>query len=197
MRYSNAILALCIFIASCGQSDTKQQKLNEKDTTSSSANSDNQIQEEQEEKESSNNNNQLTKFFQIEIPNSLEQLKSILGSETKVERESPSGDSYKSSTWELSDSTIIWFDNAQESGTTIEAKGQQIIETPLGISINQSTFDDCKEIIKDIKKSTSLSDDKVETWKFNKGKVWYFLEFNKDKLLKRIKLAAVDLDTVG
>jgi hypothetical protein len=49
-----------------------------------------------------------------------------------------------------------------------------------------------------LKKSESNAEaPAVEVWKIQQGNTWYFLFFNKDKVLVRIKIAALDLDTVN
>jgi hypothetical protein len=177
---------------SCGQGDTKQNE--EKDTTEASTNTDKQT--ESKEKSSNSDDSKLVELFQLERPDSLDLLKSVFGEPKMVERIAPTTDPYQSSTWELSDGTIIWFDDYQVSGTSVEAKGIQVIKTPLGISINQSTLDDCKKIIKDIKQSDISGE--FEILKFKNDNVWYFLTFDKkSKLLKVIKLATIELDAVS
>ena len=115
-----------------------------------------------------------------------------------VERIAATTDPYPSSTWEWEDGTVIWFEDYQSSGITVETKAQEPIATPLELTLNQSSLDDSKGRFAGLKKSERNAEaPAVEVWKIQQGDTWYFLSFNKDKVLIRIKIAAVDLDAVG
>ena len=140
----------------------------------------------------------LEQVFQIQDPTSLEALKAILGDAKMVERIAATTDPYPSSTWEWEDGTVIWFEDYQSSGITVETKAQEPIATPLELTLNQSSLDDSKGRFAGLKKSERNAEaPAVEVWKIQQGDTWYFLFFNKDKVLIRIKIAAVDLDAVG
>ena len=213
MRQLLKVLTLSFLIVSCGQSDTKQKELElkerelalkekelslkEKETVPDSAKALNQTSPKDE---SSSINNQLTNVFKISMPVTYINLKSILGGETKIVKEdTPDGsETYDIYQWELSDGTIISFDKFGGEGASnilIEAKGQQVIKTPLDISINQSTYNDCKAIIQNLEKGISYDNYKI--WKFKKGKAWHYLIFTKDNLLKKIRLTSWDVETTG
>jgi len=190
MKFLNTLLILAFFAfaMSCGGKDESSQ--NEEVATTES--------EENSEETPANELSLLEQVFQIKKPDSLEVLEAILGKAKMVERIAPTTDPYQSSTWEWEDGTIIWFDNAQLSGINIETKAQEPIATPLELTLNQSLLDDSKERFADLKKSNSNAEaPAVEVWKIQQGNTWYFLFFNKDKVLVRIKIAALDLDTVN
>ncbi|MCG6118790.1 MAG: RICIN domain-containing protein [Aquimonas sp.] len=150
----------------------------------------------------------LEQVFQVApLPNAdaasgsaLQQLKATLGESRKVTRMAPFGDPFESDTWEFDD-FVIWFDNAQESGITIGHRGgEYAVGTPLGVVLNESSVEQCRAAFGGaLRRSSHAATDapEMEVWKGSRGGVWYFLYFNADKVLMRIKISSLDLDNVG
>lgn len=150
----------------------------------------------------------LEQVFQVAPPpredvasgSALQQLKAILGEGRTVTRMASFGDPFESDTWEFDD-FVIWFDNAQESGITIEHKGgEYAVGTPLGIVLNESSVEQCRAAFGGaLRQSSHAATDapEMEVWKGSRDGVWYFLYFNESKVLVRIKISALDLDNVG
>jgi len=150
----------------------------------------------------------LEQVFQIAPPphadeasgGALQQIKAILGEGRKLTRMAPFGDPFESDTWEFDD-FVIWFDNAQQSGITIEHRGgEHAVGTPLGIVLNESSVEQCRAAFGGaLQRSGHVAADapQMEVWKGSRDGVWYFLYFNEGKLLMRIKISSLDLDSVG
>src|SRR5690606_34273319 len=144
--------------------------LKERDTVSKSTETDKQ----QEMNADSNPvNNQLANIFQIGVPVTYKKLKSILGGETKIVKEEwiTGEGTYDVFIWELVDGAILELDASYEGGLILSAKGQHIVKTPLDISINQSTLNDCKTKFQNLQKGQSYNN--FIRWKFKKGKTWH------------------------
>jgi hypothetical protein len=161
----------------------------------------------QEARDAPVSSNGLERVFRITPPphsdddseSALQQLKAIFGTGKKVSRMAPSGDPYESDTWEFDD-FVIWFDNAQESGITLASKaGGHAVGTPLGIVLNDSSLEQCKEVFEGVIEESSSNTDApdLEVWKTSRDGIWYFLYFNEDEVLMRIKISSVDLDRVS
>ncbi len=196
MKHSSIvfILVMLIFLSSCGQNESNQNE--EADTSEDSTTVVEQTAEEEAE-EKMLNMARLLKVFEMQDPSSIEELKTILGEPTTaIERIANTGDPYQSSTWEFEEGIVLWYDDAQGNGFTIESKEQtsiSIFGEP--VILNKSSLDDCKKAVARLQVAAKSNDSIV--WKANVGRIWMYFTFDKNKILKSIKLAAFDLDYVG
>lgn len=135
----------------------------------------------------------LVKIYKHKMPILLSEVKTILGKEYKFIKPVLPTDR-ATYIWDAVNGIVYSFEdiNYNEKGVeldrlTITAK--QEIKHPLGISINSTTYSACKKLYPALKKSNEPN-----IFKFQKNKTWYFLEFNKQKVLTKIISTNWDTD---
>lgn len=134
----------------------------------------------------------LNKLYKHGMPLRLSDAIIILGKNYKLTKSLNPAD-FDDYTWKTKTGLELNFEdiNYNEKGIeldrlTITATG--IVKHPLGIYLNKSSLSACKKTFASLKKSLD-----ERTYKFSKNKDWYFLEFNKQNVL--IKIKSVDWDT--
>ncbi len=138
----------------------------------------------------------LNKLYKHGMPILLSDVKSILGKSYKFYKSENPGD-FDDYTWQTKAGLQYNFEdiNYNEKGVELDRliiTAKQVTKHPLGIYLNKSTFAECKKALSGLKKSVD-----ERTYKFQKNKVWYFLEFNKQKVLVKIKSVEWDTDYSG
>lgn len=138
----------------------------------------------------------LNKFYNHRMPILLSDVETILGKKYMLTKgvNPPETDHYF---WETKDGVQYDFEdiNYNEKGIELDrltVSSKQVVKHPLGIYLNKSTLAACKKTFAGLKKSLD-----ERTYKFRKNKTWYFLEFNKQNVLVKIKSVAWDTDMSG
>lgn len=138
----------------------------------------------------------LNKIYKHKMPILLSEVETILGKALQIieAKEPPQFTQY---TWETKEGIRYNFEdiNYNEKGIELDRLtigSKQVVKHPLGIYLNRSTLAACKKICAGLKKSLD-----ERTYKFRKNKTWYFLEFNKQNVLYKIKSVGWDTDMSG
>lgn len=134
----------------------------------------------------------LEKIYKHKMPLLLSKAKAILGKEyTFIKPVLPTDRA--TYIWKTETGIVFSFEdiNHNEHGVeldrlTITAK--QEVRHPLGINLNSSAYSDCRKLYPALKKANDPN-----TYKLQKNKTWYFLKFNKQKVL--IKIISSNWDT--
>jgi hypothetical protein len=134
----------------------------------------------------------LLKLYKHGMPILLADATTVLGKTFSLNKSKNPGD-FDGYTWKTKEGLQFTFEdiNYNEKGVELDrltVTAKQVAKHPLGIYLNKSTLAACKKACAGLKKSVD-----ERTYKFSKNKVWYFLEFNKQQVL--IKIKSVDWDT--
>ena len=138
----------------------------------------------------------LRKLYKHGMPILLSDVESILGKTYQV-TEDAQPPKFTHYTWETKSGLAYEFEDINYNEKCIELDrltitSKQVAKHPLGIYLNQTTLAACKKTFPGFKKSLD-----ERTYKFKKNKVWYFLEFNKQNVLIKIKSVEWDTDLSG
>jgi hypothetical protein len=138
----------------------------------------------------------LNKIYKHRMPILLSEVESVLGKAHQIIKVThpPQITQY---TWETKDGIQYNFEdiNYNEKGIELDRltiSSKRVVKHPLGIYLNKSTLAACKKTCTGLKKSLD-----ERTYKFRKNKTWYFLEFNKQNVLDKIKSVDWDTDMSG
>ena len=141
-------------------------------------------------------NEALSKLYKHGMPMLLSVAKSILGKDFHINKPKTPVD-FTDYVWTTKEGIQFNFEdiNYNEKGVELDRltiTSTQIIKHPLGIYLNKSTLAACKKMFAALKKSLD-----ARTYKLSKGKVWYFLEFNKQNVLIKVRSVGWDTDYSG
>ena len=136
----------------------------------------------------------LEKLLKNEMPISLNFAKSVLGNNFVSEEDELFGSSY---IWKFKDGGVFNLQEVNGNGLdvlNISSSQQSSLKCIMGLTINQSTYSDCRTLFPNFKKS---ADGIIHKYKFLKGKTWFFLTFNYKNILTSICCASWEMDTTG
>lgn len=138
----------------------------------------------------------LSKLYKHGMPMLLSVAKSILGKDFHINKPTTPVD-FTDYVWTTKEGIQFIFEdiNYNEKGIELDRltiSSKQIMQHPLGIYLNKSTLPACRKMFPALKKSLD-----ERTYKLNKNKVWYFLEFNKQNVLVKVRSVGWDTDYSG
>ncbi len=197
--YFTACIMASSFLPACGNNENDAKKKEIQQTPSTSTPDSVSIKASTNKPDIINAHALLDKIFNNGMPILLSKAKAILGDKFIYKKAEGEG-SFDFYTWNVTDGSELNFEdiNYNENGVeldalTISTKTKNIIECPFGLVLNQSTFTNCKSLFPALTKANGDEKD----YKFLKDKIWYYLKFDKDNILKEIRCAGWEIDTTG
>ena len=138
----------------------------------------------------------LSKLYKHGMPMLLSAAKAVLGNTYDFSNagDPPDFDDY---TWQTKAGIQYNFEDINYNEKAVELDrltitSKRVLKHPLGIYLNKSTVAECKKVFAGLRKSLD-----ERTYKFRKNKTWYFLGFNKQNVLIKIKSVGWDTDMSG
>ena len=135
----------------------------------------------------------INKIVANGMPILLTEAQQILGTQFQLDTAIRELD-FDNYTWKFNNGTTLRFEdiNYNEKGVELDRlhfTSKNVIEHPLSVFLNKSTFDECKKGLPNLKKSRDK-----QTFKLERNKTWYYLTFSNNNVLIEIKSAGWDTD---